>query len=77
MDSLAEEVVEEQVLELGVLAVAGKISMLYWQLQAHWGLRLGDLLQEDGSDNAATTPHEGDFGLVQLPLVLLGGLCPS
>ena len=35
---------------------------------------LGDVLQEDGADNATTTPHERDFGLVELPLVLLGGL---
>ena len=47
MDSLVEEVVEEQVLELGVGAV-----------------RLGNVLQEDGSDNAATAPHERDLGLV-------------
>lgn len=57
VDSLAEEVVEQQVLELGVLAVS-----------------LGDLLQEDGADNASTAPHEGNLGLVQLPLVLLGGV---
>jgi hypothetical protein len=57
VDSLVEEVVKEQVLEVGVGAV-----------------RLGNVLQEDGSDNAATAPHEGNLGLVQLPLVLLGGL---
>jgi hypothetical protein len=57
VDSLVEEVVEEQVLEVWVGAV-----------------RLGDVLQEDGSDDAATTPHERNLGLVQLPLVLLGGL---
>ena len=57
VDGLAEEVVEQQVLELGVLAVS-----------------LGDFLQEDGADNASTAPHEGDLWLVQLPLVLLGGV---
>jgi hypothetical protein len=57
VDSLVEEVVEEQVLEVGVGAV-----------------RLGDVLQEDGSDDAATAPHESNLGLVQLPLVLFGGL---
>ena len=58
VDGLVEEVVEEQVLEVGVAAVG-----------------LGDVLKEDGADDAATTPHEGNFWLVQLPLVLLGGLC--
>jgi hypothetical protein len=57
VDGLVEEVVEEQVLEVGVVAVG-----------------LGDILEEDGADNAATTPHEGNGGLVELPLVLLGGL---
>jgi hypothetical protein len=60
VDSLVEEVVEQQVLEFGVGAV-----------------RLGDVLQENGSDDAATAPHEGNLGLVQLPLVLLGGLLNS
>ncbi len=37
-------------------------------------LRFRDVLEEDGSDDAATTPHQGDFRLVQLPLVFLGSL---
>lgn len=57
VNSLVEEVVEQQVLELGVGTVG-----------------LGDVLQENGADNAASTPHEGDFRLVQLPAVLLGSL---
>jgi hypothetical protein len=40
-------------------------------------ISLGDVLQENGANDAATTPHERDFGLVQLPLVLLGGLLNS
>lgn len=35
---------------------------------------LGDVLEEDGADNASSAPHEGDGWLVELPLVLLGGL---
>lgn len=57
VDSLIEEVIEQQVLEVGVLAVS-----------------VGDILQENGADNAATTPHEGNGRLVQLPAVFLGGL---
>lgn len=57
VNGLVEEVVEEEVLEVGVVAVS-----------------LGDVLEEDGADDAATTPHEGDGGLVELPLVLLGGV---
>lgn len=57
VDSLVEEVVEEQVLEVGVGTVG-----------------LGDVLQEDGADNASTAPHEGNLGLVELPAVLLGGV---
>jgi hypothetical protein len=34
----------------------------------------GDVLEEDGADDAATAPHEGNLGLVELPAVLLGGL---
>lgn len=34
----------------------------------------GDVLQEDGADDAASAPHEGDGWLVKLPLVLFGGL---
>lgn len=55
VNSVGEELVEEQVLELGVVAVG-----------------VGDVLQEDGADNAATTPHKGNGGLVELPAVLLG-----
>lgn len=57
VDSLVEEVVEEQVLEGWVVAEG-----------------LGDILEEDGSDNAATAPHESDFWHVKFPLVFLGGL---
>ena len=35
---------------------------------------VGDILQEDGTDNASSTPHEGNGRLVELPLVLLGSL---
>lgn len=34
----------------------------------------GDVLEENGSDNAATTPHEGDGRLVELPVELTGSL---
>ena len=57
VDGLVEEVVEEKILELGVLAESS-----------------GDVLEEDGSDNATTTPHESDRGVVELPVVLLGSL---
>lgn len=57
VDGLVEEVVEQEVLEVGVVAVS-----------------VGDVLEEDGADDAATTPHEGNGGLVQLPAVLLGSL---
>lgn len=57
MDSLVEEVIKEQVLEVGVVAVGGS-----------------DVLQEDGSDDATSSPHQGNRGLVELPAVLLGSL---
>jgi hypothetical protein len=56
-DGLGEELIEEQVLKVGVVAVG-----------------VGDVLQEDGADNAATAPHEGDGRLVELPVVFLGGV---
>jgi len=34
----------------------------------------GDILEEDGTDDTASTPHEGDGWLVKLPSVLLGSL---
>ncbi|KAI7288172.1 6-phosphogluconate dehydrogenase, decarboxylating [Hortaea werneckii] len=33
-----------------------------------------DVLQEDGADDAATTPHEGNLRLLELPAVLLSSL---
>jgi len=57
VNSLVEEVVEKEVLEVGVGTV-----------------RLGDVFQEDRSDDAATAPHERNLGLVQLPVVLLSSL---
>lgn len=57
VDGLGEEVIEQQVLKVGVVAVS-----------------VGDVLQEDGADNATTAPHEGNGRLVELPAVLLGGL---
>lgn len=57
VDGLVEEVVKEEVLKVGVVAIGG-----------------GDVLEEDGADNTATTPHEGNGGLVELPAVLLGRL---
>ena len=56
-DGLGEELIEEQVLKVGVVAVG-----------------VGDVLQEDGADNAATAPHKGDGRLVELPAILLGGV---
>ena len=35
-------------------------------------VRLCDILEEDGADDAATAPHERDLGLVEFPGVLLG-----
>lgn len=35
---------------------------------------VGDVLEEDGSDDAATSPHEGDGRLVELPVELASGL---
>lgn len=57
VDGLVEEGVEEQVLQVRLVAVSR-----------------GDVLEEDGSDNAATTPHEGDGRLVELPVELTGSL---
>jgi len=57
VDGLLEEVIEQQILKVGVVAVG-----------------VGDVLQEDGADNATTAPHESDGGLVELPVVLLGSL---
>lgn len=57
VDGRVKEVVEEEVLEVGVGAVC-----------------LGDILQEDRSDDTSTTPHERNVGLVELPAVLLGSL---
>jgi hypothetical protein len=56
-DGLLEEVVEEQVLEVGLGTVG-----------------LGDVSKEDGANDTTTAPHEGDGGVVELPLVLLSGL---
>lgn len=57
VNSLVEEIIEEQVLEVWVVAVS-----------------LGDILQEDRSDDASTTPHESNGWFVELPVVLLSGL---
>ena len=35
---------------------------------------VGDVLEENGTDNATTTPHESDGWVVQLPAVLLSSL---
>lgn len=39
-----------------------------------WGLAVGvgDVLEEDGSDDAATSPHGGNVAVVELPSLLLG-----
>lgn len=57
VNSLSEEMVEQQVLKVGVVAVS-----------------VGDVLEENGADDAATAPHQSDRRLVQLPVVLLGGI---
>ena len=57
VDGLIEEIVEQQVLQVRVLAVRGR-----------------DVLEEDGADDAAATPHKSDRGFVELPAVFLGGL---
>jgi hypothetical protein len=58
---LVDGLVEEVVKE-----EVGKVVVL--------AVRGGDVLEEDGADDAATTPHEGNGGLVQLPAVLFGSL---
>jgi len=35
---------------------------------------LGDVGKEDRADDASTAPHEGDSGVVELPVVLLSSL---
>ena len=55
-DSLSEELVEQQVLQLRVLSVG-----------------LGDFSQEDRSDDTATSPHQSDGRVVELPVVSLTG----
>lgn len=57
LNSLGEEGVEKQVLEVGVLGVGSL-----------------DVTQEDGANDAAAAPHEGNAGVVQVPAVLLGSL---
>lgn len=57
VNGLSEEIVEQKVLEVGVVAVG-----------------VGDVLKEDRANDAATTPHQGNGGLVELPAVLLGSL---
>ncbi len=37
-------------------------------------VRIGDVLEEDGADDAAASPHERDGWLVELPTVFLGSL---
>jgi hypothetical protein len=57
VDGLVEEIIEQQVLEIGVVSVC-----------------MCDIFQENGSNDAATTPHESNGRLVELPLVLFGSL---
>ena len=76
MDSLIEEIIKQKVLQVGVAAVtANSVNVSTTVRESHRPyLRLGDILKEDGADNATTTPHECNLGLVKLPLVFLCGL---
>ena len=51
-------------------------EIIVQQIFQRWivAVRLCDIFQEDGADNAATTPHQSNFRLVQFPLVFLGGV---
>lgn len=62
--SLVDSLVEEVVEEKVLKVVIGAVCSC-------------DVLQEDGTDNASSTPHESDGWLVQLPTVLLGSLFKS
>ena len=57
VDGVLEEITEQEILEIGVLAV---------------GVR--DVLEENGPDDAASSPHQGDGWLVQFPAIFLSGL---
>lgn len=57
VDSLVEEIVEQEVLQVGILPI-----------------RLGDVFEEHGADDATATPHQSDGGLVQLPPVFFSRL---
>ena len=37
-------------------------------------VRGGDVFEEDGADDAAASPHQGNVGLVELPAIFLGSL---
>jgi hypothetical protein len=37
-------------------------------------VRLRDIFQEDRADDATTAPHQGNFRLVQFPIIFLGGV---
>lgn len=55
----------------GLVEEVGEEEVLELRVRAV-GVR--DVLEEDGADDAAAAPHERDGRLVELPLVLLGGL---
>ncbi len=58
------------------LVDSGLEEVIEEQILEIWVFTIGrsDILEEDGSDDATTTPHKSNGWLVQLPLVLLGSL---
>ena len=55
----------------GLVKEVGKEQVLQVVVLAVCGR---DVLEEDGADDAATAPHEGDGWLIKLPLVFAGSL---
>jgi len=73
VDCLVEEVVKEEVLEVGIGTVSNELSVQIVDLRLRI-LRLGDVLEENRSNNTAAAPHECNLRLVELPVVLLGSI---
>jgi hypothetical protein len=67
VDCLVEEIIEQQVLQFIVL----------YPLDCGVGggtlVGFGDVSEEDGADDTASTPHESDARVVEFPAVVVGG----
>ena len=69
MNCLVEEIIKQQILQLVVLYTVSEFGAVVGGTLVGFG----DVAEEDGADDAASTPHECDARVIEFPAIVVCG----